>query len=150
MRAEAQNTVAEIEKSLELLRQRLNWDTAQHRLEEFNARVEDPTLWDDPEAAQKLMRDRQTLIDSMDVYTGIKQELQDNIDMIELGEMEEDDEVVKDAEAALKDLAKTAAHKPQLLISFLSCFFVVFSSLGSSLHPNVYLRCICFHLNNYI
>ncbi len=111
MRAEAQNTVAEIEKSLELLRQRLNWDTAQHRLEEFNARVEDPTLWDDPEAAQKLMRDRQTLIDSMDVYTGIKQELQDNIDMIELGEMEEDDEVVKDAEAALKDLAKTAAQK---------------------------------------
>ncbi|MCI5041559.1 MAG: peptide chain release factor 2, partial [Donghicola eburneus] len=111
MRAEAQNTVAEIEKSLELLRQRLNWDTAQHRLEEFNARVEDPTLWDDPEAAQKLMRDRQTLIDSMDVYTGIKQDLQDNIDMIELGEMEEDDEVVKDAEAALKDLAKTAAQK---------------------------------------
>ena len=111
MRAEAQNTVAEIEKSLELLRQRLNWDTAQHRLEEFNARVEDPTLWDDPEAAQKLMRDRQTLIDSMDVYTGIKQELQDNIDMIELGEMEEDDEVVKDAEAALKDLAQTAAQK---------------------------------------
>ncbi|MEY8882750.1 peptide chain release factor 2 [Donghicola sp. XS_ASV15] len=111
MRAEAQNTVAEIEKSLELLRQRLNWDTAQHRLEEFNARVEDPTLWDDPEAAQKLMRDRQTLIDSMDVYTGIKQDLQDNIDMIELGEMEEDEEVVKDAEAALKDLAQTAAQK---------------------------------------
>ncbi len=111
MRAEAQNTVAEIEKSLELLRQRLNWDTAQHRLEEFNARVEDPTLWDDPEAAQKLMRDRQTLIDSMDVYTGIKQDLQDNIDMIELGELEEDAEVVKDAEAALKDLAKTAAQK---------------------------------------
>ncbi len=111
MRAEAQNTVAEIEKSLELLRQRLNWDTAQHRLEEFNARVEDPTLWDDPEAAQKLMRDRQTLIDSINVYTGIKQELQDNIDMIELGEMEEDDEVVKDAELALKELAKTAAQK---------------------------------------
>ncbi|NVO23567.1 peptide chain release factor 2 [Donghicola sp. C2-DW-16] len=111
MRAEAQNTVAEIEKSLELLRQRLNWDTAQHRLEEFNARVEDPTLWDDPEAAQKLMRDRQVLIDAMDVYKGIKQDLADNIELIELGEMEEDDEVVKEAEKSLKELAKSAAQK---------------------------------------
>ena len=40
MRAEAQNTVAEIEKSLELLGQRLGVETAQYRLEEFNARVE--------------------------------------------------------------------------------------------------------------
>ncbi|MDG1085712.1 MAG: peptide chain release factor 2, partial [Planktotalea sp.] len=45
MRADAQNTVEEIEKSLELLRQRLDWDTAEFRLEEFNARVEDPDLW---------------------------------------------------------------------------------------------------------
>jgi peptide chain release factor 2 len=34
-------------------------ETAQHRLEEFNARVEDPDLWNDPERAQKLMRERQ-------------------------------------------------------------------------------------------
>ena len=55
MRAEIQNTVEQIEKSLKLLAQRLNWETAQHRLEEFNARVEDPNLWDDPAAAQKLI-----------------------------------------------------------------------------------------------
>ena len=44
MRAEVQNIVAEIEKSLALLRQRMDWDSAQFRLEEFNARVEDPNL----------------------------------------------------------------------------------------------------------
>ena len=38
MRAEAQNHVEKIEKSLDLLKQRLGWETAQHRLEEFNAR----------------------------------------------------------------------------------------------------------------
>ncbi len=65
-----QNTVAEIEKSLSLLGQRLDVETAQHRLEEFNARVEDPKLWDDPEAAQKLMRDRQMLVDAIDNYNG--------------------------------------------------------------------------------
>ena len=111
MRAELQNSVEKIEKSLDLLRQRLDWDTAQHRLEEFNARVEDPDLWNDPEAAQKLMRDRQMLVDAMGTYTSIKQELADNLELIELGEMEDDTEVVADAEAALKALEKKAAVK---------------------------------------
>ena len=111
MRAETQNIVAEIEKSLELLAQRMNWETAEFRLEEFNARVEDPNLWDDPEAAQKLMRERQALVDSIDTYKGIKQDLSDNIELIELGEMEEDEDVVKDAEAALGALREKAAEK---------------------------------------
>jgi len=109
MRAEAQSTATQIEKSLELLAQRLGSDTAQHRLEEFNARVEDPTLWDDPAAAQKLMRERQGLVDAMATYDGIKQELTDNVDLIELGEMEEDEEVIAEAEAALKALAINGA-----------------------------------------
>ncbi len=111
MRAEAQNNVDKIEKSLELLRQRLDWDTAPHRLEEFNARVEDPNLWDDPEAAQKLMRERQMLVDAMETYTSIKQEMADNVEMIELGEMEDDTEVVADAEEALAALTEKAAKK---------------------------------------
>jgi len=111
MRAEIQNVVAEIEKSLDLLAQRLGSETAPHRLEEFNARVEDPTLWDRPEAAQKLMRDRQNLVDAMDTYASIKQDLSDNVEMIELGEMEDDQEVITDAEEALKALAVTAAQK---------------------------------------
>ncbi|MEO3477527.1 peptide chain release factor 2 [Phaeobacter sp. CAU 1743] len=111
MRAETQNIVTEIEKSLELLAQRLDWETAEFRLEEFNARVEDPGLWDDPEAAQKLMRDRQMLVDAIDTYKGIKQDLADNMELIELGEMEEDEEVVTDAEDALKALKDKAAEK---------------------------------------
>lgn len=111
MRAETQNTVAEIEKSLDLLAQRMDWETAAHRLEEFNARVEDPNLWDDPAAAQKLMRERQMLVDAMQTYTSIRQDMSDNVEMIELGEMEEDEEVVTDAENALKTLAVRAAQK---------------------------------------
>jgi peptide chain release factor 2 len=68
MRAETQNTIEAIKKSLTLLAQRLDYDTAPHRLEEFDARVEDPTLWDDPAHAQKLMRERQMLVDSMGSY----------------------------------------------------------------------------------
>ncbi len=111
MRADAQNAVEAITKSLELLKSRMDWETASHRLEEFNARVEDPTLWDDPESAQKLMRDRQSLVDAMDSYTSMQQELDDNVELIELGELEDDAEVVAEAEAALTALVEKAAAK---------------------------------------
>mgnify|MGYP000556341190 CR=1 FL=1 len=111
MRAEMTNVVGAIEKSLALLAKRLDYETAPYRLEEFNAIIEDPSLWDDQERAQKLMRDRQLLVDAISIYEGIKQDLSDNLEMIELGELEEDLEVVKDAENALKALAKTAGEK---------------------------------------
>jgi peptide chain release factor 2 len=111
MRAETQKTIDAIEKSLELLAQRLGYETAQYRLEEFNARVEDPSLWDDPTAAQKLMRERQMLVDAIDAYEGIRQELADNVELIELGEMEDDQSVITDAENALRDLREKAAQK---------------------------------------
>jgi peptide chain release factor 2 len=111
MRAETQNIVAEIEKSLALLAQRMDQETAPHRLEEFNARIEDPNLWDDADAAQKLMRNRQMLVDAMETYSSIKQDMTDNVELIELGEMEDDAEVVQEAEEALNSLAATAAKK---------------------------------------
>ena len=111
MRAEMTTVVNAIGKSLELLGQRLDFETAPYRLEEFNALIEDPALWDDQERAQKLMRDRQLLIDSLAVYEGIKLELSDNLEMIELAELENDSGVIRDSENALKNLKKTAAKK---------------------------------------
>jgi peptide chain release factor 2 len=111
MRAEIENLVAEIRKSLDLLKQRMDWDTAAHRMEEFNAMSEDPDLWNDPERAQSLMRDRQMLADSIEGFESLNRELQDNIDLIELGEAEEDAEVVAEAEAAIRKLAKLAGKK---------------------------------------
>jgi peptide chain release factor 2 len=111
MRADPENLVAEIEKSLDLLRQRLGRETAHHRLEEFDARVEDPTLWDDPAAAQKLMRERQALVDSLETHDRIKQELDDLTGLIEMGEAEGDEDVVAEATETLQSLAKVAAAR---------------------------------------
>jgi peptide chain release factor 2 len=112
MRAETQGHIEKIRKSLELLGQRMGLETAQHRLEEFNARVEDPDLWNDPERAQKLMRERQLLVDQIGTYEAIRSGLNDNSELIELGEAEGDAEVVAEAEAALKaDLVEMAAAK---------------------------------------
>ncbi len=111
MRAEIENIVADIRKSVDLLKQRLDWETAEYRLEEFNALSEDPKLWDDPSRAQKLMRERQALVDGIETCKGLERDVQDNVDLIELGEMEGDAEVVAEAENALRALKKTAAKK---------------------------------------
>ena len=108
MRADAQTTVDAIRKSLHLLAQRVDLETAEHRMEEFDAMAEDPDLWTDPARAQKLMRERQALVDSVATYRGIERELEDNIELIAMGEAEGDDEVVAEAEAALKALASRA------------------------------------------
>ena len=111
MRAEIETLASEIHNSLELLAQRMDWNTAEFRLEEFNAMSEHPDLWSDPDKAQKLMRDRQALVDAMKTYSGLKQDLTDNIELIELGELEDDDAVIADAEAAIKKLKVVSAQK---------------------------------------
>jgi peptide chain release factor 2 len=111
MRAETENLIAEIEKSLALLRRRLGWETAPHRLEELDAMTEDPGLWNDPERAQKLMRERQTLADAIEGLRALERELADQRELIELGEAEGDAAVVADAEAAIRALRDRAAAR---------------------------------------
>ncbi len=110
MRSETQALLSAIETSIDLVSRRMGRETARHRLEELNARVEDPTLWDDPAGAQKLMRDRQVLADKLGRVEAFERDLRDSAELIEMGEAEGDDEVVTDAEAALRALRDRAAQ----------------------------------------
>jgi peptide chain release factor 2 len=111
MRAETQSHVEAIRKSLALLAKRMDRPTAAHRLEEFNAMIENPDLWNDPARAQKLMRERQMLMDAVGTYDSIDRDLADNVELIEMGEAEGDADIVAEAEAALKVLVAKAAEK---------------------------------------
>ncbi|WP_157727615.1 peptide chain release factor 2 [Stappia sp. ES.058] len=104
MRAETEAVVDEIKQAISLLRRHLDWDQAIARLDELNAASEDPTLWDDPTQAQKMMRERQHLDDSINGVRQLEADLNDNLELIELGDAEGDSEVVGDAETALKAL----------------------------------------------
>ena len=101
MRAEAQASIDQIEAALALLRRFLDWDRALRRLDELNARVEDPTLWDDPKAAQEVMRERRRLDEAIGATRAIEPELADTVELIEMAETEGDEALVDDAVAAL-------------------------------------------------
>jgi len=70
----------------------------------LNALAEAPDLWNSPERAQKVMRERQQLADQIDTVERIERELADNIGMIELAEAEDDISVAVEAEGALRAL----------------------------------------------
>ena len=73
--------------------------------------MEDPNLWDDAANAQKVMRERQQLDDQMSSVTQVETDLNDAIELIELGEMEDDADVVAEAEAGLADMLEMIARK---------------------------------------
>jgi len=73
-------------------------------LNELNAEVENPDLWNDAERAQKFMRERQSLETALNTYASLEQRLNDNIELMEMAEAEGEDEVIADAHAALHAL----------------------------------------------
>ncbi len=65
----------------------------------------DPALWEDPERAQKLMTERNTLVASLDRITDLEKRISDTYEMIELSEAEGEEALAAEAEAAFEALA---------------------------------------------
>ncbi len=108
MRAEAQAHVDHIQAALDLLRRFLDWDRALRRLDELNARVEDPTLWDNQKAAQEVMRERQRLDAAISATRAIETEMNDTVELIEMADEEGDEALAIEGVASLAALAARA------------------------------------------
>ena len=78
------------------------------KLAELDARAEDPSLWNDAEAAQKVMRERGRIASLVDGVRAMERETADTLELIELAEAEGDAAMVKDAMATLSALAEAA------------------------------------------
>ncbi|MCA3561025.1 MAG: peptide chain release factor 2 [Aestuariivirga sp.] len=110
MRAEISSLVDGMKQSIGLLRRHLDWDNALRRLAELNAKSEDPSIWNDPQKAQKLMRERQDLDKRIGMIRDLEQAIADNTELIEMGEMEGDASIVGEAEKALQALKPRVAE----------------------------------------
>ncbi len=106
MRAEAQAHVDQIKSALALLRRFIDWDKALARLEELNALVEDQALWNDPKAAQVVMRERRRLEEAIDATRAIQTELSDTVELMNMADAEGDAAMVDEGVASLAQLAE--------------------------------------------
>jgi peptide chain release factor 2 len=118
MRAEAHAYINRIEAALALVRLSLDWERALRRLDELNARVQDPNLWDNPKQAQAISREQKTLETAVNTVNEIAAEMADAIEFIEMGEAEGEESIVDDGLRTLERLADRAdADKVQALLS---------------------------------
>ena len=76
------------------------------RLDELESLASDPNLWNDPDKAQKLMREKNRLEAQINEVRKIQTGLKDQIELIELAEMEGEGALVEEAISALKGIEK--------------------------------------------
>jgi len=76
----------------------------------LTALSEDPDLWSNPANAQKLMQEKNRLEQSINLCNDVDQELSDNIELIEMGEMEGAEDIIQEAEAAIQALTEKAGE----------------------------------------
>ncbi len=88
-----------------------DWDAAVIRLAELDSRAEDPSLWNDAAAAQEMMRERGRIAGLIEGVRALERDRADTLELIELGEAEGDEAVVKDAVAHLAELAEEAKRR---------------------------------------
>src|SRR3712207_1149058 len=81
-----------------------DWEPALRRLDELNARVEDPTLWNDSAAAQSVMQERTRLASQVEAVRSLEREVRDAVEFAELADMEGDEGSLEDARTQLKAL----------------------------------------------
>ena len=78
------------------------------RLATLDREAEAPGFWSDSRRAQSLMRERQQLEASLTAFDRLTRELDDNVELLALGEEEGDNHVVAEAEKALLRLRQEA------------------------------------------
>ncbi|WP_334163406.1 peptide chain release factor 2 [Phenylobacterium sp.] len=110
MRADVEAAKADIEQSIELLRRRLDWEPALRKLDELNARVEDPSLWNNPDEAQAVSRERSRLAAQVDAVKALETGLADAIGYAELADEEGDEASLEEARAQLKAIKERAGR----------------------------------------
>ncbi|HQT67467.1 MAG TPA: peptide chain release factor 2 [Acetobacteraceae bacterium] len=111
MSAEADALHEQITLSVALLRRHLDWDVALKRLEELNARAEDPALWEDSALAQTVLRERNRLAQQTSAVEALQRDAADALDLIGMAEAEGDDAMIADGMATLSALAADAKRR---------------------------------------
>ncbi len=114
-----------------------DWDRALLRLDELNAKAEDPNLWNKPSDAQKLMRERTQLESAISTARKMERDVDDAITLAQLSDEEGDEATYQDA---LKLIGGVLAHAKRLeLESLLSgeadpndCFLEIHAGQGGT------------------
>lgn len=110
--------------------------------------AENPTLWEQPGQAQKILKERNKLQQALNNYQQLKNQLADNIGLIELAEQENEADILQEAEKSLADLQDIARKRKacyrarQTAMTVISRFMQVRAVPRRKIGRNWYCACI--------
>ncbi|MGA1782948.1 MAG: peptide chain release factor 2 [Candidatus Puniceispirillaceae bacterium] len=137
MQAETAAKIDIIKTAIDLLRKHVKYDDAKARLTSLEAVISDGDFWNDQASAQETMREKNRLERKLSVIDSLQSEMDDAVELLELGAAEGDNEIVIDAEDTLSKLVAVAEKRQ--LESLLSgeadgndCFIEVHAGAGGT------------------
>ncbi|MCL6412347.1 peptide chain release factor 2 [Pantoea agglomerans] len=95
------NRIQDLSERSDVLRGYLDYDAKKERLEEVNAELEQPDVWNEPERAQALGKERSSLEEIVQTLDQMSQGLEDVQGLLELAVEAEDEETFDEAVAEL-------------------------------------------------
>ena len=108
MDPDRQADIAALDATLTTVERVLDVDALRDRIKQLQDQAGDPTLWDDPKAAQEVMRERRRLEEAIGATQTLERELADTSELIAMAEAEGDNDLVDDAIRSLAELAERA------------------------------------------
>ncbi|WP_102285399.1 peptide chain release factor 2 [Vibrio lentus] len=98
------NRLQDVSERTNILRGYLDYDAKKERLEEVNAELEQPDVWNEPERAQALGKERSALEAVVETIDLLDQGVEDVEGLLELAVEEEDQETFDEIEPELAEL----------------------------------------------
>ncbi|MCP3429483.1 peptide chain release factor 2 [Opacimonas viscosa] len=98
--------IADIRERTTALRGYLDFAAKQERLEEVSRELEDPDVWNNPEKAQSLGKEKNTLEQIVETILVLDQGTEDVEGLLELAVEAEDEETLEEAQSELAELTK--------------------------------------------
>ena len=137
MQAETTAKIDIIKSAIDLLRKHVKYDSAKAQLASLERVISDGDFWNDQARAQETMREKNRIERQLAVIDALQLEMDDAIELLELGMAEGDGEITDDAEASLTKLVAIAEQRQ--LESLLSgeadandCFIEVHAGAGGT------------------
>jgi peptide chain release factor 2 len=87
-----------------------DWEPSLRKLDELNARVEDPTLWNNPDEAQAVSRERSRLSAQIEAVQSLERDLTDALGYAEMADEEGDEASLEEARVQLREIKERAAR----------------------------------------
>ncbi|MFW1335860.1 peptide chain release factor 2 [Vibrio parahaemolyticus] len=104
------NRLQDVSERTNVLRGYLDYDAKKERLEEVNAELEQPGVWNEPERAQALGKERASLEAVVETIDQLEQGVEDVDGLLELAVEEQDQETFDEIEPELAELEEKLAQ----------------------------------------